>query len=141
MKHLIPTIALFLLLGFGASAHVSNDSTHSLHISDKIVQQLDEKIDLSPEQESKVYPLMFDKVRKVRELRHEYHGKKNAEKLKQELSTVRNQFTMDIRKVLTPDQFKQYKKFVKEVRCHNKKNKKQCEAEDSPQETHENNVL
>jgi hypothetical protein len=119
---------------------VSNDSTHSLHISDKIVKQLDEELNLTEEQEAKVYPLMFTKVKTVRNLRHQYHGKKNAQKLNTELGAVRNQFTMDLRKILSADQFKQYKKFVKQVRSHHKKNGTETDGTE-PEDTHENNVL
>ncbi len=140
MKHLFATSFFILLFGMSASAHVNNDSTHSLHISDKIVKQLDEKLDLTEAQEAKVYPLMFTKVKKVRDLRHQYHGKKNQQKLNEELGAVRNQFTMDLRKILTGDQFKQYKKFVKQVRNHHKKNGTDTDGTE-PEDTHENNVL
>lgn len=138
-KYIIFTLAF----SFASMTHasVSGDSTKIKKISSKILEQLDEKLDLSDAQETAILPLLYEKVGRVKAIRKEYAGKENANSKRDKMTEARNVFTSKLRDILAPDQFKDYKKFVKEVRSNYKKNKKSEYYEDGTYKTKDSNVL
>ena len=85
----------------------------------KRIQELKERLKLTPEQEEKIRPLVQEEREKIQAIRQKYAGdtsRKARTDMMQEMKPVRQHFQQEVQKILTPDQMKEWAKMRQEMK-------------------------
>lgn len=82
------------------------------------LQELQQRLNLSPEQIERIRPILEDEAKKAREIRAKYDGdsRRSRIKLLRELRSLREDAQKRIEPILTPDQQAEWKKIRAERR-------------------------
>ncbi len=83
----------------------------------KQTAELKKVLDLSNEQEPKVYEIVLKGANKIAELREEMQsGNGSREEMRANFTKLRKEQNKEMKKVLTDEQFKKYEKYLEERR-------------------------
>jgi len=109
---------LFLTLTAGVvQAQPQNRNFDPEAMAKRQAQQIDEAVDLTEEQEGKVYALNLETGKKMRALREKYRQGGRTEGMREKFAAIREEQNKKMAEILSEEQMEKYKKYLEERRA------------------------
>ena len=121
MKRLVAILAM-VLMSMPSAGAVQNSGTDPQQVEQvqQRLQEIKERLELTPEQIEKVRPLLTEEIQKLRALREKYDGEEQTLLVRlgmgRELRAVQNATDEELKKVLSKKQMEEVEKIREEGR-------------------------